>query len=83
MSDRSSLVASDGNNKVKVGQGFIENDWLLDFLYKFITKEDACSGVHAGLAVDKIPSQYSKNNLKYLDVLDFLTAVTSWSQRSE
>jgi hypothetical protein len=26
MSDRSSLVASDGNNKVKVGQGFIEND---------------------------------------------------------
>jgi hypothetical protein len=66
-----------------VGQGFIENDWLLDFLYKFITKQDACSGVHAGLADDKIPSQYSKNNLKYLDVLDFLTAVTSWSQHSE
>jgi hypothetical protein len=40
MSDRSSLVASDGNNnyKVKVGQGFIESDWLLNFLYKFITK---------------------------------------------
>jgi hypothetical protein len=28
MSDRSSIVASDGNNKVKVGQGFIESDWL-------------------------------------------------------
>jgi hypothetical protein len=26
MSDRSSLVASDGNNKVKVGQGFIESN---------------------------------------------------------
>jgi hypothetical protein len=38
MSDRSSLVASDGNNKVKVGQGSIESDWLLNFLYKFITK---------------------------------------------
>jgi hypothetical protein len=38
MSDRSSLVASDGNNKVKVGQGFIESDWLLNFLYKFIIK---------------------------------------------
>jgi hypothetical protein len=36
--NRSSLVASDDNNKVKVGQGFIESDWLLDFLYKFITK---------------------------------------------
>jgi hypothetical protein len=38
MSDRSSLVASDGNNQVKVCQGFIESDWLLNFLYKFITK---------------------------------------------
>jgi hypothetical protein len=37
MSDRSSLVARDGINN-KVGQGFIESDWLLDFLYKFITK---------------------------------------------
>jgi hypothetical protein len=38
MSDRLSLVESDGNNKVQVGQGFIESNWLLDFLYKFITK---------------------------------------------
>jgi hypothetical protein len=30
---RSSLVASDSTNKFKVGQGFIESDWLLDFLY--------------------------------------------------
>jgi hypothetical protein len=30
---------------------------------KIISKQDACSGVHTGLAVGKIPSQYSKKTI--------------------
>jgi hypothetical protein len=55
------LPSKSGLGKISLFCHCIKNNiWLLNSLGIIDSQQDACSGIHTGLAVGKIPWQYSK-----------------------